>query len=136
MQFWTILFTYKKCVNEKRTSVNKGWNLLNPYLLMVLLSIPFDKLLCGKRLTVLKYIFRYVLTYVPTPTYLVLTNVIISIWVLTIAWSCNFEPPRSWSLSCSNMTIFYIVLILKKWGVSFFFNQNASKILIPIPQIT
>ena len=35
---------YKKCVTEKRTYVNKGANVLNPYLLTVLLSIPFSKL--------------------------------------------------------------------------------------------
>ena len=31
------------CVTQKRTYVNKGCNLLNPYLLTVLLSIPFNK---------------------------------------------------------------------------------------------
>ena len=38
------MFPYKKCVTEKRTYVNKGGNLRDPYLLTVLLSIPFDKL--------------------------------------------------------------------------------------------
>ena len=38
MHFQTILFPYKKCVTEKRIEVN------NPFILMVLLSIPFIKL--------------------------------------------------------------------------------------------
>ena len=38
------MITYKKCVTEKRTYVNKGYILLKPYLLTVLLSIPFYKL--------------------------------------------------------------------------------------------
>ena len=42
LQFVTILLCYKKCVIEKRTYVNKGGNLLRPYVLMVLLSIPFN----------------------------------------------------------------------------------------------
>ena len=39
-----FFFIYKKSVTEKRTPVNKQWNLLNPYLQTVLLSIPFNKL--------------------------------------------------------------------------------------------
>ena len=38
LQFRTILLPYKKCVTEKSTYVNKGYNLLT-----VLLSIPFNK---------------------------------------------------------------------------------------------
>ena len=38
------MLPYKKCVIEKRGYINKGHNLLNPYLLTVLLSIPFNKL--------------------------------------------------------------------------------------------
>ena len=48
LQFWTILLPCNKCVSQKRTYVNKGCTLLNPYVLMVLLSIPFDKLLLPK----------------------------------------------------------------------------------------
>ena len=44
MQLWTIFLPYKKCVTEKKTYVNKGCNLLDPYLLTVLLSIPLNKL--------------------------------------------------------------------------------------------
>ena len=40
MQFSTLLLPYKKCVIEKKTYVNKECNLLNPYLLTVLLTIP------------------------------------------------------------------------------------------------
>ena len=36
-----------QCVNEKRTYVTKGYILLNSYLLTVLLSIPFNELLCN-----------------------------------------------------------------------------------------
>ena len=35
------------CVTEKRIYVNKGCNLLNSYLLTVLLLIPFNKLPCA-----------------------------------------------------------------------------------------
>ena len=35
---------YKKYFTEKITYVNKGCNLLNPYILTVLLSISFNKL--------------------------------------------------------------------------------------------
>ena len=38
MHFQTILFSYKKCATEKRTEVN------NPFIRMVLLSTPFNKL--------------------------------------------------------------------------------------------
>ena len=38
---------HRKCVTEKRTYVNKGFNLLNPYHLTVLLSMPFNKLSCS-----------------------------------------------------------------------------------------
>ena len=38
------LFPYEKCITEKRKQINKGSNLLNSYLLTVLLSIPFKKL--------------------------------------------------------------------------------------------
>ena len=38
-------------VTEKRTSVYKGWNLLTPYLLTVLSSIPFNKLPCNHQRT-------------------------------------------------------------------------------------
>ena len=33
---------YEKCVTEKGTCVNKGQKLLSPYILMLLLSIPFN----------------------------------------------------------------------------------------------
>ena len=46
LQFRTILFPYKKCVTKKKTYVNKGCNLLNPYFLTVLLSIPCNKSPC------------------------------------------------------------------------------------------
>ena len=42
MKLRTILLTYKKCVIYWEG--NKGCNRLNPYLLMVLLSMPFNKL--------------------------------------------------------------------------------------------
>ena len=38
------MLPYKKCVTEKRTYVNKGCKLFNPYFLTVLLSISFNKL--------------------------------------------------------------------------------------------
>ena len=41
LQFQTILL---KCVTEKRTYINKGCDLVNPYLQTVLLSIPFNKI--------------------------------------------------------------------------------------------
>ena len=41
-----VLFPNKKRVTEKRT---KGGNLLNPYLLTVLMSIPFSKSPCLNR---------------------------------------------------------------------------------------
>ena len=44
LQFRTFFLPYKKSVTEKRTSLNKEWNLLKPYLWTVLLSIPFNKL--------------------------------------------------------------------------------------------
>ena len=44
LQFRTILFPFKLCVTEKRTNVNKRFNLLNPCLLKVFLSIFFNKL--------------------------------------------------------------------------------------------
>ena len=44
MQFQTILLPYKKCVPKKRIYVNKGYKLLNSYLITVLVSIPFNKL--------------------------------------------------------------------------------------------
>ena len=40
-----IVLPCKKCVTEKTAYVNKGCNLLNSYLIMGLLSIPFNKLL-------------------------------------------------------------------------------------------
>ena len=44
MQFRTILFPYKKCVTEKRTSVKTLLIGSMPSLLTVFLSIPFNKL--------------------------------------------------------------------------------------------
>jgi hypothetical protein len=41
-----ILLPYEKSVPEKRTYVNKGCNLLNP-LLTVLLALPFNDLPCN-----------------------------------------------------------------------------------------
>jgi hypothetical protein len=43
LQFQIILLRYKKWVIDKTTYVNKGCNLIDPYLLTVLLSIPFNK---------------------------------------------------------------------------------------------
>ena len=40
LQFRTILFPYKLRVNEKRTHVNKGCNLENPYVIMVFNAVP------------------------------------------------------------------------------------------------
>ena len=42
--FKPLWFFYKKCVTEKKTNEIKEGNLLNPYLLTVLLSVPFNKL--------------------------------------------------------------------------------------------
>jgi hypothetical protein len=44
LQSRTIFWPYKKFVTKKRTYVNVGCILLNPYVLRVLLSIPFNKL--------------------------------------------------------------------------------------------
>ena len=49
---WTTSFTnnfslFQLLQLEKRPYVNKGCNLFNPYLLTVLLSIPFNKLSCS-----------------------------------------------------------------------------------------
>ena len=41
LQFGKILLCYQPCV-----TVNKWCNFLNPYLLMVLMTITFNKLLC------------------------------------------------------------------------------------------
>ena len=41
LQFWTILLPYKLCVTEKRTYINKGCNLENPYLLTVFSAVPY-----------------------------------------------------------------------------------------------
>ena len=46
LQFWTILFPYKKYVTEKRKYLNTGCKLLNLYHLMVLFSISIIKLPC------------------------------------------------------------------------------------------
>ena len=43
-KFQTNVLPFEKCVTETRTNINKGCNLQNPYLLTVLLSIPFNKL--------------------------------------------------------------------------------------------
>ena len=43
LQFWTNFLPYKHCVVEKRKYVNKGCNLVNPYPITVLLTIPFNK---------------------------------------------------------------------------------------------
>ena len=40
LQLWTILFPHKLRVNEKRTHVNKGCNLENPYVIMVFNAVP------------------------------------------------------------------------------------------------
>ena len=40
LQFRTIFLPYSLCVTEKRTYVNKGCNLENPYLLMVFSTVP------------------------------------------------------------------------------------------------
>ena len=45
------MLPYERCVTEKRTYVNKGCNLLSPYVLTVLLSIPFNKLPCNHQRT-------------------------------------------------------------------------------------
>ena len=47
LQFGTILLNHKMCVAEERTNVNKGSHHLNPYLLMVLLSIRYNELPCN-----------------------------------------------------------------------------------------
>ena len=44
MQFWTILFSYKTCLTEKRTLVKTLLIGSMPYLLTVLLSIPFKNI--------------------------------------------------------------------------------------------
>ena len=46
LQSWTNCFPYKKWVTKKRIYVSKECSLQNPYLLMVLLSIPSNKLPC------------------------------------------------------------------------------------------
>ena len=45
-QFWTILLCYELRSTEKRTYINKGCNLLNPFLLTFLLPVPLNKLPC------------------------------------------------------------------------------------------
>ena len=48
LQFLTILCPYQLCVTQQKKYVNKGCNLLNPYLLTVFLSIHFNKLPCSE----------------------------------------------------------------------------------------
>ena len=50
LQFQTVLFSYKKSVTEKKTYVNTLLIGSISYLLMVLFSIPFNKLPCSKQL--------------------------------------------------------------------------------------
>jgi hypothetical protein len=44
LQFRTILFPYKLYVTDKKTYLNRVYNLEISYLITVLLSIPFHKL--------------------------------------------------------------------------------------------
>ena len=44
MDQFFVVFSENLNFTEKKTYSNKGWNLLEPYHLTVLLSIPFDKL--------------------------------------------------------------------------------------------
>ena len=61
MQFQTILLSCKKYVTKKRTYANKGCNLLNPYFLTCMLSIPFDNLPCFCQLNDLEFMTKSLL---------------------------------------------------------------------------
>ena len=83
--------------SEKRTHVNKGCNLLNFYLLMVLLSIPFNKLPWIQEQAASETILL-VLIKVEAEAFTAVTEVVeVEVWLLvvwTLIWQLCEQAPK------------------------------------------